>query len=212
MNSSKLLVILLALLLFTALSGCAGNTAEEPETPGQDPVTGIIYLVEENRILVIGTLEDVNVPMDYWFERGYRAVYFAVEEDTVIETGDGQSTDEQLARGQKVEVYHEGFLAESYPEQGKALKVVITDPEAAEEFSTDSGRFIGVVAGADEDQLEVKISGVPEEMPSRFYSLTKEAWDAFNNLQLEPEEVIIFRYLPDVSSDGLIFDISRISN
>jgi len=72
---------------------------------------------------------------------------------------------------------------------GKAVKVVITDSEAAEEAYTDSGRYIGIMVNESVELLEVEISGVPEEMESRF-----------------------FRYLEDDESDGLIFDLTRIEN
>ncbi len=206
-----LLIITIILIMFLGAS-CQVNDDEPYQEPGQEPISGTVYSLENGRILVVSELEDVNIPRSVWFEQGYRAVSFAVEEDTVVEL-DGEQVDTGfIARGHKVDVYHEGFLAESYPEQGKALRVVITDSEAAEEEYTDSGRFIGVMVNESVELVEIEISGVPEEMPSRFYRLTDQAWDVFNALDLEPEEVIIFRYLEDDQYDGLIFDLARIEN
>ena len=206
-----LLIFIVILVMFFG-AGCSINGDEPSQEPGQEPISGTVYSIENGRILVVSGLEDVNIPWSVWFEEGYRAVYFAVEDDTVAEL-DGEKVDTSLiARGQKVDVYHEGFLAESYPEQGKALRVVITDPEAAEEEFIDSGRFIGVMVNESAELLEIKISGVPEEMPSRFYHLTDQAWNVFNSLDLEPKEVIIFRYMEDDQTDGLIFDFARLEN
>ncbi len=206
------LMIVTTILVVFLGSGCAVNGDEPNQAPGQALISGTVYSIEDGRILVVSGLEDVNIPWSVWFEQGYRAVSFAVEEDTLVEL-DGELVDTSfIARGHKVDVFHEGFLAESYPEQGKALRVVIINPEAAEEESTDSGRFIGVMVNESVEVIEVKISGVPDEMPSRLYRLTDQAWEVFNTLDLEPEEVVIFRYLEDDQSDGLIFDISRLQN
>lgn len=210
-NLKHLLVITVILIMFLA-AGCSVNGDEPDQEPGQEPISGTVYSIEDGRILVVSGLENVNIPRSVWFEQGNRAVYFAVEEDTVAELNGERVDTNYIARGQKVDVYHEGFLAESYPEQGKALRVVITDPEAAGEEFIDSGRFIGVMVNESVELVEVEISGVPEEISSRFYHLTDQAWEVFNTLDLEPEEVIIFRYLEDDQSDGLIFEISRIEN
>ena len=206
-------ILIITVILFMLLgAGCSVNGDEPKQEPGQEPISGTVYSIEDGRILLISGLEDVNIPRSVWFEQGNRAVSFAVDEDTVVELDGEQVDTNYIARGQKVDVYHEGFLAESYPEQGKALRVVITDPEAAEEEFIDSGRFIGVMVNESVELVEVEISGVPEEISSRFYHLTDQAWDVFNNLDLEPEEVIIFRYLEDDQSDGLIFDLARLEN
>lgn len=204
-----LLMITVILIMFSG-TGCSVNGDEPNQEPGQEPISGTVYSIEDGRILLVSDLENVNIPRSEW--EGNRAVYFAIEDDTAVEL-DGEQVDTSfIARGQKVDVYHEGFLAESYPEQGKALRVVVTDPEAAEEEFTDSGRFIGVMVNESVEMVEIKISGVPEEMPSRLYRMTDQAWDLFNSFDLEPEEVIIFRYLEDDQSDGLIFDLARIEN
>ncbi len=205
------LMLLTAILIMFTGAGCSVREDDPAQEPAQEPISGTIYNLEDGRILVVGSLEDVNVPRSFWFEQGYRAVYFALDEDTVVELNDEQVDQNTIARGMKVDVYHAGFLAESYPEQGKALRVVITDPKATEAAFTDSGRFIGVLL--DETiHIEIKISGVPEEMPSRLFRMTDQARAVFESLDLDPEEVIIFRYIEDDQSEGLIFDLTRIEN
>ncbi len=202
-------VVLVILLAVTMLAAAGCGSGEEDPVDEVEPISGLIYSIEENAILVVGDIDSVNIPRAEWFEQGKRAVYFTLTEETVIESAGEVVTAAQLARGQRVAVYHPGFLAESYPEQGGALKVVILDSSAAEDFSIDSGRFMGL---AETGLVEVKISGTPDELPARSYRLTTEAAKLVDELALDVEEEILFRYLPDQESDGLIFDLDRIMN
>lgn len=206
-TSVKILLITLMAIIMLAAAGCGGG--EEEPVDEVEPISGLIYAIEENAILVIGDIDNVNIPRVEWFEQGKRAVYFTLTEETVIESEGEVVTVDQLARGQRVAVYHPGVLAESYPEQGGALKVVILDSSAAENFSIDSGRYMGQV---ETELIEVKISGTPDELPARSFRLTAEAARLVNELALDVEEEILFRYLPDQESDGLIFDLERIIN
>lgn len=211
MTKKIILFAAMILAVFMIVSGCAKGVIEDNNDMA-GPISGLIYSIEENRILVIGGIDDVNIPQEKWFESGNRAVYFSITEETIIELNEETVSAERLARGQMVDVYHEGFLAESYPEQGGALKIVIVNTDSAGEYSTDSGRYIGIMVNGEGELLEVKISGVPDEMPSRLYKMTDEAREIIVDLELEAEEEIIFRYLPDSDSEGLIFDLSRIVN
>ncbi|MBW6462796.1 MAG: YobA family protein [Firmicutes bacterium] len=211
MTKKILLFAAMILAAFMAVSGCADGVPEDNEDMA-GPISGLIYTIEDSRILVIGGIDDVNIPQEKWFESGNRAVYFSITDETVIEVNGETVSAERLARGQAVDVFHEGFLAESYPEQGGALKIVIVNADAAGEYNTDSGKYIGITVNGEGELLEIKISGVPDEIPSKLFKITDEVREVFAGLELEPEEDIIFRYLPDSESDGLIFDLSRIVN
>ncbi len=190
--------------------GCSNIITDPGPEPESEPISGVVYSIENGRILVVDGIENVNIPRSEW--QGKRAIYFAIDDETSVELNGEQLDIDSIARGQEVDVYHEGFLAESYPEQGKAVRIVITDAEAAEETYTDSGRYIGVMVGDTSELLEVHISGVPEELPPRLFRMTDQAWDVFNSLDLQPEDEIIFRYLEDDESDGLIFDLSKLES
>lgn len=206
---NKIIGLLLTALLAVVLmmTGCGQDQGEPIDSP--EPIGGLIYAIDGNGILVVGGINEVNIPREEWFEAGNRAVYFAISADTTVELKGNPVSAERLARGQKVDVFHEGFLAESYPEQGGALLIVIVDDTAAEEFHTDSGRFVGRI---ENDLVEIKISGVPDELPGRLFRLTAEAQNHLNRLELEAEEDVIFKYLPDEDYEGLIFDLNRIIN
>lgn len=208
MKAKLLLITVLVLMLALFGTGCSGPAEEPIDDPEQEPISGTIYRFEDNRILVVDGITNVNIPWSKWFEQGHRAVYFTVEDDTMVELNGEEVRAENLFRGQKVEVYHEGFLAESYPEQGKALKVIITDQTSAAEELIESGRLIGIT---EEGLLEIKISGVPEEMPAKIYAITSEACEVLSSMNLQ-EEVILFRYISDETTDGLIFDLERLDN
>jgi hypothetical protein len=182
MKAKLLFITVLVLMLALSGTGCSGPAEEPIDDPEQEPISGTIYRFDDNRILVVDGITSVNIPWSKWFEQGHRAVYFTVEDDTMVELNGEEVRAENLSRGQKVEVYHEGFLAESYPEQGKALKVVITDQTSAEEELIESGRLIGLT---EEGLLEIKISGVPEEMPAKIYAITSEAREVLSSMTLE---------------------------
>ncbi len=212
MKKTLHILILISIIFTLIVTGCSTEDNDFNLEPGSDPISGTVYSIENGSILVVSDLDDVNIPRSEWFEQGKRAVHFAVDEDTVAELDGEQVNTDLIARGQKVDVYHEGFLAESYPEQGKAVKVVVTDSEAAEEAYTDSGRYIGIMVNESVELLEIEINGVPEEMESRFFRFTEQIWEIVDNLDLEPEDEIIFRYLEDDQSEGLVFDLWRIEN
>ncbi len=212
MNKRVCFLILAAILITFGAIGCSTKENDLNHEPGAGPISGTVYSIENGRILVVSNLEDVNIPSSEWFEQGKRAVYFAVDEDTLVELNGEQVNTDLIARGQEVDIYHEGVLAESYPEQGRAVKVVITSSEAAKEAYTDSGRYIGIMVNESVKLLEIEISGVPQEMESRFFRITDQARTIVDNLDLEAEDEIIFHYLEDEESDGLIFDLTKIEN
>lgn len=124
-----LTITLLILLLF--MPGCSGG----PEPPGSDgdSITGLIYAIEDGSILVVQDIDNVNLPQASWFESGKRAIYFKFNETTVIELAGIKVGADRLARGQVVEVFHTGMLAESYPEQGTAVRIlIVTDSQAGD--------------------------------------------------------------------------------
>lgn len=120
----KLFLVLIAVLLVVA-AGCSTATGADTDSPPD--ITGLIYSVDGNTILVVDGIEDVNIPFDEWFDHGYRAVWFTAMGDTVIEIDGEEVSFDALAKGQKVQVWAEGGLRESYPEQGTAKKILVIE-------------------------------------------------------------------------------------
>lgn len=208
-NKLVILVIMLALLVLSS-TGCKDSN----DQPGAEISThrGLVYMIEDNSVLVVEGIESVNIPWNSWFEKGARAIMFSVTADTVIELN-GEVVDAALLeRGQAVEVRYSGALAESYPEQGGADKIIIIQETSAGDFRTDSGRFSGLSAEGEEPLISIRISGVPEELPPRAFRLTNEASVLMEQLNLQEGSEILFRYLDDDKSDGLIFDISLLGS
>ncbi|WP_312811248.1 DUF3221 domain-containing protein [Sedimentibacter sp.] len=122
----KCLILLSFIMIFT-IAGC---TAASDKLPDRDPdAIGLIYEVdaESQRILVVSDIENVDISYEEWFEAGKYAAFFKVTKDTTI-NDDGTVTDfSSLKKGQKVEVWHTGVLAESYPMQGEAVYINIIE-------------------------------------------------------------------------------------
>ncbi|WP_313347118.1 DUF3221 domain-containing protein [Sedimentibacter sp.] len=122
----KCLILLSFIMIFT-MAGC---TSASNKLPDRDPdAIGLIYEIdaESQRILVVSDIENVDITYDEWFEAGKYAVFFKVTEDTIINDNGTVSDFSSLKEGQKVEIWHTGVLAESYPMQGEAVYVNIVN-------------------------------------------------------------------------------------
>jgi hypothetical protein len=119
-----LLFALLAVYLMAA-AGCVAVSGADQDTPPE--ITGLIFDVDGSRILVVKGIENIDMPYDEWFEAGHRAAWFTVTGDTVIKSGGAAVSAENLEKGQKVQVWAVGPMAESYPEQGEAKIIIIVE-------------------------------------------------------------------------------------
>jgi hypothetical protein len=89
-------------------------------------INGLIFTVEENRILVVADVVDVDIPEEEWFDRGNRAIWFSIDKKTVIEYSDAKrAAASDLKKGQAVHAWADGATMKSYPEQATAQKIVI---------------------------------------------------------------------------------------
>lgn len=115
----KNILLSVLLLLVLALAGCGRN---------QDAYSfsGMVFAVEEGRVLVVADIETADIPYDEWFEAGKRAIWFSVDKKTAFrDTGGKKISFAGIETGQEVEVFFTGPVMESYPEQSKADKIVI---------------------------------------------------------------------------------------
>ncbi len=156
--------LIVALLLFYHFYGPAG-----PVDPEEPTLEGIIYQLDENQFLMAeGILsEEYRDPADL---RG-DAAYMTVTEDTEIIDIDGNLTDfENLEIGNKVQVWVDGPLMESYPMQGEASVVKVI--EKTEAMKTYESRRMGVsmripreaTANYEEGRLKVTYVGPDSQM------------------------------------------------
>ena len=111
-------ILAATLLLSFIAAGCTDSS-------GDPDITGLIVAIEDSRILVVAGLDEVTTNFEDW--EGNRAIYFTVTDKTVIRTGGGKGSFADLSVGQKVEAWAEGAIAESYPEQAAAKKIVILE-------------------------------------------------------------------------------------
>ncbi len=121
----KRLLALCLTMIFTVV-GCTSSD----KLPDRDPdVIGLIYEVDKEgqRILVVSDIENVDITYDEWFKAGKYAAFFKIDKDTTIIDDDKVMDFSSLKKGQKVELWHTGILAESYPMQGQAAYINIIE-------------------------------------------------------------------------------------
>lgn len=113
----KTISLLLVLFLTIVISSCNKDSNEIIDIRGEIKE---IYTDEENILvlsfLVEGEKEDDTV---------YDSANVAIENDTEIYKDEEKATVEDLVEGIAVEVIFNGSVAESYPVQGTAKKVII---------------------------------------------------------------------------------------
>lgn len=113
-------------MIFT-ITGCASTSNKLPDR--EPDAIGLIYDVDNDgqRILVVSDIESVDIEYNEWFEAGKYAAYFKITEKTTINDKGTIADFSSLKKGQKVEIWHTGILAESYPMQGEAVYVNIIE-------------------------------------------------------------------------------------
>ncbi len=121
----KFLLFALFAVFLIATTGCAAVSGADEDTPPE--ITGLIFDVDGGRILVVKGIEDTRMSYDEWFEAGHRAAWFTVTDKTVIIRGGTEVSPEELEIGLKVQVWADGDMMESYPEQGGTRKILIME-------------------------------------------------------------------------------------
>jgi uncharacterized protein with FMN-binding domain len=98
--------------------------AVNPES--EAAITGLIFAVENGRILVVEGIESVEIAYDEWFQDGKHAIWLDITEKTLVTDINGRSVESSvLEKGNTVAVWTEGGIQKSYPAQGIAAKIVI---------------------------------------------------------------------------------------
>lgn len=120
-------ILILCLIMTFIVVGCSATNNNLPDKPFD--MTGLIYELdtENQRILVVSNIDNVDIPYEEWSEGGNSAAFFKITEKTIINFEDKNVDFSTLEEGQKVEVWHTGVLAESYPMQGEAVYIKIVD-------------------------------------------------------------------------------------
>lgn len=121
-------LLILCVVITFVIVGCSFLSKDNITSRDPDAI-GLVYEVYEERqsILVVSDIDDINIDYDEWFAAGNYAAVFSTEDDTTYYKGNYQVDFDSLKKGQEVKVWHTGSLAESYPMQGVAIKIVIID-------------------------------------------------------------------------------------
>ncbi|GEM_PF-6365535 len=158
----KYIIIVLLVGLFLAYGFYSSDEVIDPDREGST-LEGIIYELEEDRFLMAEGIfsEEYQDPGDLQGD----AAYVTVTEETEIVDINGEPTDfENLEIENKVYVWVEGPLMESYPMQGEAAKIeVIEKTEAMKTYESNRlGMSLKIPreAIADYEQEKLKVTYV----------------------------------------------------
>lgn len=89
----------------------------------------------------------------------------------------------------------------------EATTPVETEATQGTQNLTDSGSYVG---RADNNFIEIKISGVPEENASKVFMLSEEVRTNFDSYNLQTGEAIQFDYATNEDGQTIIYRIKRI--
>ncbi len=122
-------ILYIAAVVLLVASGIVFLTREDsPETLKDHYITGVIYEIKENRILVVEGVTDEGYGGDIGNIIG-NAGWFTIKEETQITENRKNLTVNDLNTGYKVDVTVTGPVMESYPVQGTASKIEILEKE-----------------------------------------------------------------------------------
>ena len=176
-------LILFLLIAVSGLVGCSLSVDNGDPDETIPYISGLIYAMGDNYILVVEDIEDIDVPYETWFERGHGAIHLNITDNTVILGLDGDVlTMDELEPGTEVQAWVAGAVRESYPEQAEAKRIVVSkaktpdaedDPEADVEFSEGevSGED-GAISGNDVVEREVAVREEKITIPGLLRSLS----------------------------------------
>lgn len=129
-------MIALVLLSMTACLNEKDNSAQS----NMNNQAGTVIEQQPNLHMDEGVLIQKDENSERWLITEYNedgtvtATWFKISEDTTLETGDGDIlTKSDLKVGQKVEAWSIGEIAESYPEQAQAARLVLLDNQSDQE-------------------------------------------------------------------------------
>jgi uncharacterized lipoprotein NlpE involved in copper resistance len=120
--------LVLLLLSFMIIAGCGQGQDNGAEDNQVKDITGFVMNVTEGTLLVTEKVDQE--------EKAHpNAAVYTVTEDTEVVTTDGENLDMTgITTGTLVEVWNDGKVAESFPTQSTAVKVLVhTDAESSEQ-------------------------------------------------------------------------------
>lgn len=95
-------------------------------------------------------------------------------------------------------------VAAALAEQPAHIPEENNNHESELEEKTDSGTFIRLIGT---DQVEIRISGVPEDIPPKVFHLYEDITVDFNS-----GDQVRFNYSKNISGEDIITDITKITN
>ncbi len=105
-------------------------------------------------------------------------------------------------------------MALTYPHvllaiQEDARPFVLKELKIADENKKDSGTYVGRI---DNNSIEIKISGVPEENAHRAFQLSEELKENLDSLGIHEGDAVLFAYTTNDQVRPVIIEIEKIKN
>lgn len=117
-HTYKRMVLMLVFALLLLAIGCSNNPSGDPH------IEGLVFTASENNILVIEQIDNVNITQEQW--QGKPAYSTHIAKDTRIVDANGKKISvDAIKKGDRVKVWHTGPVAESYPMQVWAVKIMV---------------------------------------------------------------------------------------
>ncbi len=142
-----MIITIIIVVVFLLLYILFLDNDEKQQDLMQEPyINGIIYSIDDNRILVVENIKEDTYKNDIDNFVG-NAVWFTINNDSLINSG-LKINDLQL--GDRIEVWHSGLVLESYPAQTTAAKIRIIEKHKEKEIENKEPQqfcFIGGCSG-----------------------------------------------------------------
>lgn len=111
-----------------ALLKAVENALLSVNPQGAPFITGLIFDVEDGRVLVVNGIDSTDIPYDEWFKAGRQAIWLSVTGKTkIIDSRGNNAVPSELQKGRQVVCWVDGPVSESYPEQGGAAKIKLLE-------------------------------------------------------------------------------------
>jgi Cu/Ag efflux protein CusF len=95
------------------------------------------------------------------------------------------------------------------PKENKRIVLGFTVEENELEEKTDTGTFIKRV---DLNSVEIRISGVPEEIPPRIFLLYETVNESFDSMGFKEGDAVRFIYSKNIENKLIIADIEKMND
>lgn len=116
-----------------------------------------------------------------------------------------ENTNPEVEEEEKPNSHEEETSEEANEDEPVSIEI---EPQEENEIITDSGSYVGEV---DNNHIEIKISGVPEEISARVFRIDADIRNTIQN-EISEDDQVKFKYYLNEDNVGVIVSIEKIEN